>query len=470
MENLKPRTRSFLINGLGYAAGAVVGYLAIYLLGRFGLTTWLFSLVGEEQTFLRLLAIPLIAWLMLALGGAITGVIGGWVLASSMGTEHRGKLIAGSAVAFAGSTGVLIIVFLLLVSFIALYNNFTSDRVEQFGILFGLFGLVFGLVTGLVQAFTTVKLRHTWRVILASTLGFAIGGIIAGLLIRWINPLNGLETTPILTTLLLVIALVLPYFVGGGAIGLTYDRIALRTVEAGEPVETAQSPRWQIVVVAILALFIIVPVVNLVNKISSFLTIMPANLQSQISPETTGIRWSDPVPLPAGSADFDLPSSSTEIAVAAGTEHQAWCSSEGIIQYQEGSDPVEQIEFPSCSSTPTIALDLEGTPHIVWYTQEVRDTNGVTNPASMLVESVRQNGEWSEAVIVAQTTGETLSSLSGDADGSMILVWSEASDPTGNILLSVKENYQCSEEDLSPVELAGLEALVGGDTRPPGSI
>ena len=132
MENLKPRTRSFLINGLGYAAGAVVGYLAIYLLGRFGLTTWLFSLVGEEQTFLRLLAIPLIAWLMLALGGAITGVIGGWVLASSMGTEHRGKLIAGSAVAFAGSTGVLIIVFLLLVSFIALYNNFTSDRVEQF--------------------------------------------------------------------------------------------------------------------------------------------------------------------------------------------------------------------------------------------------------------------------------------------------------------------------------------------------
>ena len=46
MENLKPNTRSFLVNGLGYVAGAVVGYLAIYLFGQFGLATWLFNLVG----------------------------------------------------------------------------------------------------------------------------------------------------------------------------------------------------------------------------------------------------------------------------------------------------------------------------------------------------------------------------------------------------------------------------------------
>jgi hypothetical protein len=120
MENMKPSTRSFLINGLGYAAGAVVGYLAIYLFGRFGLTTWLFNLVDEEQTFLQLLAVPFIAWFLLALGGAITGVIGGWIAANSIGTERKGKLTAGSGVAFAATTGILLIVFLLLVSFIAL--------------------------------------------------------------------------------------------------------------------------------------------------------------------------------------------------------------------------------------------------------------------------------------------------------------------------------------------------------------
>ena len=468
MENLKPSARAFLLNGLGYVAGAVVGYLAIYLFGRLGLTTWLFGLVDEEQTFLKLLAIPLIAWFMLALGGAITGVIGGWVLASSIGTERRGKLIAGSGVAFASSTGILIMIFFLLTSFLALYNNFTSDRIEQFGILFGLYGLVFGLVTGLFQAFTTVRLRHTWRVILASTLGFMLGGVIAGLLIRWINPLNGLETTPILTTLVLLIALAMPYFIGGGALGLTYDRIALRTADAGESIESVQAPRWQIVVVAILALFIIVPVVNLIDKISGFLTVMPANLQSQIAPETTGIRWSDPITVAEGSANFDLQSTSSEKAIIPGTEIQAWCSPDGIIQYQDGSGSIEQIEFPSCTNSPVIALDMEGTPHIVWYTQEVRDTNGVINETSMLVESIRQNGEWSEAVIAARTEGEALASLSSDADGNMILVWTEAADQS-SFSLSVNENYQCSEDDLSPAELAGYETILGSDTRPPDS-
>ncbi len=469
METQNQSTRSFLITGLGYVAGAVVGYLAIYLFGQFGLATWLFNLVGEEQTFLKLLAIPLIAWFMLALGGAITGGIGGWVLANSIGTERRGKMTAGSSVAFAGSTGILVMIFLLFISFIALYNNFTAERIEQYGILFGLFGLIFGLVTGLIQAFTTVRLRHTWRVILASTSGFALGGVIAGLIVRWINPLNGLETTPILTTLVLLLALTLPYFIGGGALGLTYHRIAQRTIDAGEAVESVQSPRWQIVVVAILALFIIVPILNFIDKISGFLTVMPANLQSEISPETTGIRWSDPIPLTAESIDFQLPSSNSEMAIVAGTEHQAWCSPDGIIQYQFGSGPVEQIDFPSCISTPAIALDLEGTPHIVWYTLEVRDTNGVTKPGSMLVESVRQNEEWSEAVIAAQTEGEALASLSSDADGNLILVWTEAADQSGALSLSIQENYQCSENDLSPAELAGLESILGNDTRPPDS-
>jgi hypothetical protein len=259
MENENSKSRSFLINSLGYAAGAVVGFLFIYLAGRLGLANWLFSLVEEGQTLLQLLAVPFIAWFLLALGGAITGVIGGWVLANSIGTERKGKLTAGSGVAFAATTGILLITFLLLISFIALYNNFTSDKIVRFGLLFGLYGLVFGLVTGLVQAFTTVRLRHTWRVILASTLGFALGGVLAGLIIRWINPLDGLDTHPILTTLILVFALLLPYFIGGGAIGLAYRQIARRATESGEKVETAQSPRWQIVVVAVLALLIILP-------------------------------------------------------------------------------------------------------------------------------------------------------------------------------------------------------------------
>jgi hypothetical protein len=231
----------------------------------------------------------------------------------------------------------------------------------------------------------------------------------------------------------------------------------------------AQSPRWQIVVVAILALLIIVPIVNFVDKIAGFLTVRPAAIQSQIAPETTGVRWSDPIPLAEGSSNFELPTTSSENAIIPGTEIQAWCSPEGIIQYQDGSGSVEQIDFPSCSSSPAMAQDLDGNSHLVWYTQEARDTNGVVKPTSMLVESVQQNGEWSEAVIAAQTEAEVLASLLSDADGSMILVWAESADPSGKLWMSNKENYQCSEEDLNPAERAGLEALLGSDTRSPGT-
>ena len=452
MNNMNPSLRSFLSNGLGYVVGAVVGFLFIYLFGRLGPAEWLFGLVEEGQTFLQILAVPIIAWLMLALGGGITGAIGGWVLANSISTERKGKLSAGSGVAFAATTGILLIVFLLLISFIALYNNFNAERIERYGIIFGLYGLIFGLITGLVQAFTTVRLRHTWRVILASTLGFALGGVISGLIVRWVNPLNGLDTYPILTTLILIIALLLPYFIGGGALGLAYRQIARRVTESGEEVETAQSPGWQIIVVAVLALFIIVPIVNLVEQISSFLTIIPANLQSQISPVTVGVRWSEPLAVTSGSVEFNPPASRDEIAVAVGTEHQAWCNPDGVIQYQQGSGSIEQIEFPSCSAPPVIAVDLDGNPHVVWYTQEVRDTNGMTNQASLLVESIRQAGEWSEAAIAARTKGPALASLEKDPEGNLILVWQDAASSSSDQMLSVLENYQCSEEDLDPVE------------------
>ena len=112
-------------------------------------------------------------------------------------------------------------------------------------------------MTGLIQAFTTVRLRHTWRVILASTLGFALGGVLAGLIVSWINPLDGLDAAPILTTIILLLALALPYVLGGGAMGLAYQKIALQRIASGETFESAQSPRWQIVVVAVLALFVI---------------------------------------------------------------------------------------------------------------------------------------------------------------------------------------------------------------------
>ena len=114
---------NFLTGGTGYTLGALAGVLFIYLVSKLGLPGWLFRLIDQNQTFLQLLGVLLIVGLLLALGGALIGGIGGWSLARLMDTSHRSRLIASSAIAFAISTGLLTLVFLLLVSFIGLYNN-----------------------------------------------------------------------------------------------------------------------------------------------------------------------------------------------------------------------------------------------------------------------------------------------------------------------------------------------------------
>ena len=470
-EKLNPDLYSFLRGALGYLGGAVAGFLFIYLADKLGLTGWLFDSIDETQTFLQILALPLIAGFVLALGGGILGGIGGWVLASNISTSRRLRLAMGSGVAFAASMSLLLMVFLILTSFIALYNNFTTDRIEQYGILFGLFGLVFGLFTGLIQAFTTVRLRHTWRVILGASLGFALGGVVMGLLIRWVNPTAGLQTYPILTTLVLLLALASPYIFGGGALGLVYSRLARRVTQAGEPVESIQSPTWQIVIVAVLAVLIIAPILNLLDDVTRFLTINSANTQTQIAPVTVGVGWSDAQTYTPQAGEYRPELDAGARVTVTGqdqAEHQAWCSSQGVIHYQGGGGPEEQIPYPGCSSAPAITLGADGRAHLVWYTQEIRDTNGVTRAASSLVESIRGAEGWSEAAIAAQTQGEAYPSLSSDPQGNLYLVWAEPAE-SEDLFMAIQENYQCSEEELSAVELAGLESTLMGDFRPAGT-
>jgi hypothetical protein len=147
-------------------------------------------------------------------------------------------------------------------------------------------------------------------------------------------------------------------------------------------------------------------------------------------------------------------------------EHSAWCSPGGTIQYQRGSDAVEQIDFPGCSATPGMAIGADGRPHLVWYTTEIRDTHGVTRNDSLLVESIRTTDGWSEAAIVARTLYESVPSLTAEADGSLLLVWQEADQ---SMYYAVQEAYTCDEEQLSAVERAGLQSMLTGNTRPAGT-
>ncbi|MGW8250752.1 MAG: hypothetical protein ACWGO1_08930, partial [Anaerolineales bacterium] len=177
MSRLNPDLRNFLTGALGYLGGAAGGVLFVFIVAKLGLVRWLFSLIDVNQILIRLLAVPVFAGLMLTLGGAVLGGLGGWALGSILGISHKRRQVIGSGIAYAVTVGGLSILFLLLIAFIGIYNNFTTNRFEHFGLLFGIFGLVFGLLTGILQSLMSLRLRYSWRLILAATLGFALGGL-----------------------------------------------------------------------------------------------------------------------------------------------------------------------------------------------------------------------------------------------------------------------------------------------------
>ena len=57
---------------------------------------------------------------MIALGGALSGGIGGWTLAGILQTPRKTRIVVGSAISMALTDSLLYLVFLLLTSFIAL--------------------------------------------------------------------------------------------------------------------------------------------------------------------------------------------------------------------------------------------------------------------------------------------------------------------------------------------------------------
>src|SRR5512134_3615847 len=121
MEKMSRREsdwRNFITGALGYLGGAAAGFLLVFIAARLGLVGWLIGLVDESQTLVKVLAIPVFAGLVLALGGAVLGGAGGWALGSILGLPSRRRQVIASGVAFAISISGLSLLFLLLIGFI----------------------------------------------------------------------------------------------------------------------------------------------------------------------------------------------------------------------------------------------------------------------------------------------------------------------------------------------------------------
>ncbi len=90
----------------------------------------------------------------------------------------------------------------------------------------------------------------------------------------------------------------------------------------------------------------------------------------------------------------------------------------------------------------------------------------MTRPDSLLVESIRTARGWSDATIVARTASQAAPSLASDDLGNLLLVWQELDE---SMFAAIQEVYDCDEGQLSDVEIAGLNSILEGGTRPEGT-
>jgi phosphatidylserine/phosphatidylglycerophosphate/cardiolipin synthase-like enzyme len=469
MSKLNSGQRNFLKGALFYIAGAAAGFFFIFVAARLGLVSKLVGLIDENQYLVKLLGIPVSAGLVLALGGGILGSLGGWGLASILGISRKRRQVIGSGIAFAVSISLLTFIFLLLLGFIGIYNNFTANPIDQYLLVFGVFGLIFGLLTGIVQSLLSLRLRDTWQLIISSALGFGLGGVIMGALVRVVNPTSGFQTYPILTWIVLLLALAFPFALGGGAMGFTYGRLAKRAVDKGHSIEIIQPSAWQTGIVALLGFLVVFWFLGIVNHITEFLTIYTGNTNTQLASETVGVRWTESKPFAGDVSVFEPISDGVSPVSVTGPDqvvHKAWCSPEGKINYQRDSETVEKVDFPGCQGTPALALGADGLPHLVWYATEIRDTTGVVRADSLLVESILSNNLLSEPAIVAHTASEPILKLTSDEKGNLLLIWQEADQKTYE---AVQEVYTCDKNQLSGLEQSGLRTILTGNTRPVGT-
>ena len=425
--------RYMLTAALGYGLGAIAGAALFSLLMRLHVIG---SLVPQGQPLVRLYAAILEVLIGLAASGAVTGAAGGWALARIDPLYLRRRYLWRSGIAFAVAQ-VLFLLYLLLAALLALYNNGTTRAPWGAIALFGLYGLVYGLVAGLILGLSTTRLRESWRAILASAAGFALGGGLLGYLLwlaflptrREARPFGGLGLAFGLLFLL--------HAVGGAWLGAAYTSIAgRRAIPEGE---SKPAPRWLRVAGFAALILLVLALVSNLRQIADFLTIHPGSLSEQLTSLTVGVQWQDAIDLATEPAEEQDPGYGYTLAAGPqpGSAVAAWSQGNppeialAEVEAQAGTAPTpgEQrnlSQTPGIGSiSPDLVVDPSGAGHAVWVEQTAAGGQVVYSRCALdeCTAPVTLSDPEQPACPGAAPTGAARPTIASDSDGNLLVAW-----------------------------------------------
>lgn len=209
----------------------------------------------------------LLAFVIIGLGGAVTGVFNGMAFNRIDLGGNRRHYMFGGGCAFGIGQGILIIPVLLLISLIGIYNNGTNTSPQGYMLLFGLLGLVYGLIVGPILSTLTINFKYIWGALLAVVSGYSLGGVLLGLTLWWsgsFSPGPGSLWVSLALVLISLIVIIPP----GILTGLAYHRLAQRRQILGD--EALEPGRIQRVIVIGVSFVIFLAVFIFIQDAESF--------------------------------------------------------------------------------------------------------------------------------------------------------------------------------------------------------
>ncbi|HIE25164.1 MAG TPA: hypothetical protein EYP74_04105, partial [Anaerolineales bacterium] len=289
-----------LISALGFGVGMPLSVVFINLIKRTRIVALIKNLFEAQYFFIPLILV----FLVVALGGAITGALGGLALSYADGIHRKGKYASKGAVAFGIAFALVLYPLTFLLSTFAFYS---PEDPSPLGIIltFAFVGAVFGLVSGNILGIATFG-RNRLRFGTYSAFSFGLAGTVIGFRVwHYFYILEISSENPLLWLLWFVLFGV----VGGLFLGLLYSFGIEKGYDEG---------RDKALDIAFLArkfndfknsrfyrkhgfggtlLFFALTFLLLRIFAMSPLGFAKANLSHKLDSETLGTHWRDPQPL-----------------------------------------------------------------------------------------------------------------------------------------------------------------------------
>lgn len=449
---------AILKSGLAYGLGMVIGALLSRMLFR-SVDPEFFTRSNDAA---RLIVGLILAFLIMGLGGGVSGFIGGMTLPIPEGGRRRGTTAAMSALGMAVLFSLLIFPMILVIGLLS-YYDVAELRPRLFGFVLGLVGLLYGLLMGLWLGVTTIGSWRAGRVARPVAVGFGLGGFLFGLGVwAYIYTLSTRDV-PLSGWIWLLLGLFAFAAFGGGALGLAYSRLSTQS-ENRQPLQTnfrhTVRRYWLIAVILILAAWYLHPTFS---AIGDMLTPYSAGLASILPSQTLGTHWSDPISLPeeAGVSPRSQPDLYAVPSTVVLTWVQANAGSPGEVYYSAASRRPDgtlgnwqtavnvSASLGLNSTAPQVVVDDSDNIYLAWVEELA--------PQQSAIHLVRCQGENCDppTTLSAEQDGLDCSrvkpedrqqnftprlAINGDQ---IMLTWNSA----GQMLYS---NWSTSESDLQP--------------------